>query len=104
MSEETKMKTTFDWSRQTETEIFNALNDWLNKQEDNTPEFFNGVLVSHQSINGIFKTIKKIIDKNRSDQLHEEMIDQGKRSKQQFDGICNLIKHYSKEEKTKNVV
>lgn len=89
------MKTTFDWSRQTETQIFNALNDWLNKQEDNTPEFFNGVLVSHQSINGIFKTIKKIIDTNRSDQLHEEMIAINKKSKQQFNGILNLIEHYS---------
>ncbi len=93
------MKTIFDWSRQTEKQIMNALSDWLYKQEEKTPKYFNGVLVSHQSIDGIFNKITNIIDTNRSDQLHEDMIEQGKRSSQQFDGIVKLIKQYGAKDK-----
>lgn len=89
------MKTAFDWSRQTEKQIMNALSEWLYKQDENTPNHINGVIVTHISIDAIFDKISSIFRKNTNEQLHEEMIDQNKRSKQQFDGITELIKHYS---------
>lgn len=88
------MKTTFEWFKQTEKEIINVLNIWLKKQMSETPKHLNGVLVDYFSIDRVFDKIEEIFRTNSQDELHEAMIDQGKRSKQQFDGIVKLINHY----------